>query len=200
MHLGGGQGKGYIRHINKNHHNHYLATLHRVWFASDSLSYSALVPFSKDELLFPSTEQCLGLNVCSDSQKSYQLLSCGDAAWVVLKRTLGSQGTWVPNLATRGSQRAPNPESGAQSPTLPLTSRMVLSKSFPCRLMTLSKLLKITGALVTATVKMGVMPVLTWILHDMVRARYLNKRLTQDKHSILFRYCYCCCYLRWWGN
>ena len=161
MHPGGGQGKGYICHINKNHHNHYLATLHRVWFALDSLSHSVLAPFSKHELLFPSTEQCRGLNVCSDSQKSHQLRSRGDAAWVVLKRTLRSQGTWVPNLATRGSQRALNPESGAQSPTLPLASRMVLSKSFPCQLMTLSKLLKITCALVTATVKTGVLPALT---------------------------------------
>ena len=43
-----------------------------------------------------------------------------DPAQVVLKRTLKSQSAWVLNLATRGSQRALTPESGAQSWALPL--------------------------------------------------------------------------------
>ena len=43
-----------------------------------------------------------------------------DLAQVVLKRTLKSQSAWVLNLATRGSQRALTPESGAQSWALPL--------------------------------------------------------------------------------
>jgi len=43
-----------------------------------------------------------------------------DPVQVVLKRTLKSQSAWVPNLATRGSQIALTPESGAQSWALPL--------------------------------------------------------------------------------